>query len=480
MSRIGSLVTALFLLAGVLAAQDVEQRLRELEAKAAKADGLAQRVVELESRLAGYEGNELEASINALALQEKAAVNVTAKKASATTLGGQFRMRTEFRSPYSYASGSNTGNPVGDHALAFMRTRVNVDARVADNVRAFVELQDSRYLGEETSVVTDTAGVDLHQGYLDWEKLFGSNLTARLGRFEQALWNQRLISPLDWHPVGRAWDGAQVFGSYGDLDVLAGWQVIKTDDPSAPVTSTDHVESLALTYKGLKDVQLGAAYLWLESPNSTVPVSIGTATLHGEGKHGALDWSADLAWQTGSRQSAQGDVKASAYAATAGYTLDGDWKPRVSAEWTWGSGDDNAADGKYETFNPLYPFGHAYQGFMDLFSWKNGTDLAVRFEVKPCADWSLEIALHDFTLDTVNDAWYGANANPIRGASATADDHVGNEIDLSAKWNVGKNTLLWFGYSRFFAGQFVEDTAAGSLGAGKDADWFWAQLTANF
>ena len=475
-----SVVTVVFALSSIMLAQGVEQRLIELEAKAERADRLAQRVMELESRLAGYEGNALEESINALARQEKAAVNVTARKASAATLGGQFRMRSEFRSPYSYASGTNTGNPVGDHTLAFMRTRINVDARVADNVRVFTELQDSRYLGDEGGVLVDSAGVDLHQGYLDWEKLFGTALTARLGRFEQSLWNQRLLSPLDWSPIGRAWDGAQVFGTFGDLEVLGGWQVINTDDPSSPANSTDHVESVALTYKGLKDIQLGAAYLWLEAASGSSQTSMGTTTLHGEGKHGALDWSADLAWQAGSRNSSQGEIDASAYAATVGYTLDGEWKPRISAEWTWGSGDDNASDGTYETFNPLYPFGHAYQGFMDLFSWKNGTDLAVRFEIKPCADWSVELAFHDFTLDSVNDSWYGANMAAIRGGLAGADDHIGNELDLSAKWNVGKNTLLWFGYSRFFAGQFVEDTASGAAGGSEDADWFWAQLTANF
>ncbi|MSR75212.1 MAG: hypothetical protein EXS14_07070 [Planctomycetes bacterium] len=100
--------------------------------------------------------------------------------------------------------------------------------------------------------------------------------------------------------------------------------------------------------------------------------------------------------------------------------------------------DGGAVFGKMETFKPLFPFGHSYQGFMDLFSWKNGTDLALRVEIKPSESWS-------------------------------------TELDLSAKYNSAKNTLLWFGYSRFFTGDFVA-----ASGASEDSDWIWAQLTATF
>ena len=174
-----------------LVAQDLEQRLRDLESRAARADGLATRVQELEGRLQGCEAADqsaaFEASIASLSERQQAAA-VTARKASAITLGGQFRRRAEARSPYNYATTATRIVP--DHMFALMRMRVNVDARVADNVRVFVELQDARYLGEEGSVLADTAGVDLHQRYVDIENILGSERTMRMGRFEQLLWNQ--------------------------------------------------------------------------------------------------------------------------------------------------------------------------------------------------------------------------------------------------------------------------------------------------
>ncbi len=464
------------LVCGSLVAQDVEQRLRDLESRAARADGLATRVHELEGRLQTYEAADqsaaLEASIAALSERQPAAGTVTARKASAITLGGQFRMRGEARSPFNYASTSTLIVP--DNIFALMRTRINVDARVADNVRVFAELQDSRYLGEEGSVTADTAGVDLHQGFAEIEKIFGSNFTARLGRTELSLWNQRLVSPLDWHMVGRAWDGLLVSGTQGDFDIAGGWHVVRDDMAPTPAATanTDHLEWAAATFKGLKDQQLGAAFFWLEAASGGL--SMGTATLHGEGKCDGFDWSADAAWQSGLNGALK--IEAYALAATAGYTFDGDLKPRVSAEWTFGSGDsDGAANGKFETFNPLYSFGHYYQGFMDLFSWKNGTDMALRAEIKPADGWSTELAFHGFWLDTTNDAWYGATGGVIRPASAGASDQLGYEMDLSAKYTFAKNTVLWFGYSRFFAGDFVDAT-----GASDDSDWIWAQLTATF
>src|SRR3972149_8642509 len=64
------------------------------------------------------------------------------------------------------------------------RTRVNTEASVDDNVKVFVQIQDSRKWGSEAST-TDTAdnvdtGVDLSQGYVDIGNLFNAPLSLRI------------------------------------------------------------------------------------------------------------------------------------------------------------------------------------------------------------------------------------------------------------------------------------------------------------
>ena len=150
--------------------------------------------------------------------------------------------------------------------------------------------------------------------------------------------------------------------------------------------------------------------------------------------------------------------------------------PRASIEWTWASGDSDPTDGDLETFNPLFPFGHYYQGFLDIFAWKNGHDLAFRVQAKPDPKWWVQLAVHGFWLDEESDAWYGATGAPIRPATLlTSEKDIGWEVDISVKHWLTENVIFWFGYSHFFPGDYVDDT-----GRDPGTDWFWFQITANF
>lgn len=467
------LLLSLFPVFAQIATESLEERLRVLEAKAANADALSARVVELETKLeqqnAAAEEARLETAVSGL-IDEKTPVVAHSRKAKSLVIGGQLRLRTEYRTVNLYGA----ENPKDtDEDFTILRTRVNFDARLLDHVRAFVEIQDSRVFGEELGVLNDLEGVDLHQGFVDFEHLFGSDFTFRAGRFELSLWNQRLISPLDWHPVSRSWDGILIFGKAGDWHLWGGFHAIAED----PVVDSDKDTDLywvSATYAGVPDHEFGGAFFWLHTNTGSADFSFGTATLHAQGKFGSgFDYSADGVIQFGDNE--ERDVHAHAWAATFGYTFAGDWKPRLGLEWTFATGDKDPTDDEFETFNPLFPFGHFYQGYLDIFAWINGHDLAAHFECRPAADWWAEIAFHAFLLDSTNDSWFNAGGLPIR-TSLVADHHeVGYELDLSFKHWLSPDVWFWFGYSHFFAGDYVEDT-----GKSPDTDWLWLQLTANF
>jgi hypothetical protein len=55
------------------------------------------------------------------------------------------------------------------------------------------------------------------------------------------------------------------------------------------------------------------------------------------------------------------------------------------------------------------------------------------------------------------------------------DEFLDWELDISAKHWITKSVWLWFGYSHFFTGDYVEDS-----GQSPDMDWVWIQLTADF
>jgi hypothetical protein len=70
---------------------------------------------------------------------------------------------------------------------------------------------------------------------------------------------------------------------------------------------------------------------------------------------------------------------------------------------------------------------------------------------------------------------YAANQTIKRSTVAGADKHVGNEVDLLAKYKYCSYVETWVGYSHLFAGEFLKDT-----GASDDADFVYVQTTFSF
>ena len=450
----------------------LEARMKELERRAADADLLARRVEELEGKLAaeGGTGRELETLISAKLADWTRGEAVTAARSQSLVFGGQFRLRAEYRNVGTYATANS--RDTGDETV-IQRTRLNVLAEPMDHIKVFLELQDSRTWGEEMGPLTDLEGVDLHQGYVVFEDFLSSGLTLLTGRYEMSLWNQRLISPMDWHPVARSFDGFVIMSDQKeDFHWQLGYNTINEDPRPSPGRDTRLIRGV-LNYHGIEELKLGAAVLWRRARAAGVQISDWTATLHGEGASGGFDYSFDLVGQFGNRSGL--DANAFATAVTFGYTFEGDWSPRIGIEGTWASGDDDPTDGDSETFDPLFPFGHAYQGYLDLFSWRNGHDVALHLSAKPDADWKITLSLHGFWLDTKNDAWYRADLSPVRLSPGADSKNVGYEVDLAVRHDLNDHIWIWFGYSHFFTGEFVEDS-----GDSPDTDWVWFQLTVGF
>ncbi len=466
-------------------------------------------------------------------------------------IDAQLRFRYEYAAPFSYALPSGTspaGTDFSDDAV-FQRMRLGFGFRLHRMVGARIQIQDSRIWGEEgagnttanpsSSPTTATDNLDLHQAYLDLNQLFESGVgdevvTLRLGRQELSYGDQRLVSPLDWSNVSRAWDAARLIwtprGRLRGLRVDLFGSIIR-DTPSAPTgqpvpTASNRDSDERQLFNGLY-----ASYPFQPLPewkrtapgdSAPAPVlrrhSIDAYAFHRHladrgiffGEAGAegvvnevtagglwkggivgFDYSAEGAWQGGA--SAGDEIRAFAMAVTAGYNLPsalraGLRSARLGVEYDHGSGDSNPTDGVRQTFDPLFPLGHAYQGLEDIFSWKNGRDLLGKASVElprlgalnPI--W-LEAQYHFFWLTDPHDAWYDAALNQIRrDPSGGAGSFVGTELDFHVRYTLADFTdpasasgpqrlWLWFGYSRFFAGDFVEDT-----GPAPDRDFGYLQV----
>ena len=150
---------------------------------------------------------------------------------------------------------------------------------------------------------------------------------------------------------------------------------------------------------------------------------------------------------------------------------------KLGTAFNLGSGDDDPTDGVHRTFDQLYPLGHAYYGYMDLFALQNLRNTEVTVEAALPRGTTLRVALQDFALFSPGaDAWYNvAGAVVYHAGDAAISSHVGNELDVTVRLPVGP-VGLEVGYGRFFGGAYLRDASF----ALDTADFFYLQTMVGF
>lgn len=392
------------------------------------------------------------------------------------TFSGQVRARAETTNIEAYSTPLKRRG----YDLTTLRTRLGVGIETNQKVNGFIQLQDSRNWGSEASVTANSANLDLHQGYADILDLFAQPLDLRVGRQELQYGDQRLVSPLDWSNVGRAWDGARLRlrGTSFTVDLFE--TVVKEVNTAK---RNGHFWGAYASCKAVPKHEFDAFLFGRDQRDGTFTNEHGTLGNLSDRTLGArvkgtpdrFDYTAEADWQFGRKAGQR--VRAWATAVTGGYTFEHSLKPRVGLEYDFASGDSNPSDNKVSTFDPLYPFGHAYQGYQDIFSWKNGHDFKGSVSVDPKPDWRVQADYHWFRLHHAFDAWYDATGAAIVARSTTGGPgkDVGQELDLHVKGKFREVVTLWFGYSRFFAGSYVKATTTRG-----DRDWGFFQAAFNF
>lgn len=196
-----------------------------------------------------------------------------------------------------------------------------------------------------------------------------------------------------------------------------------------------------------------------------------------------FDYEAEALYEIGDRdpilpETRDIDIRAFGFAAMVGYTFSSvPWTPRVALEYTFGSGDKDPTDGKSESFSPAFPGAHIFLGFADQAAWRNIEAWKLIIQGKPAPNLTLEIDLFKFKLDENTDAWFNFVQAPIRPGNASADDDLGIEVDVHAKWVVAERLTVWGGWAHFRPGGFVEDTAPST---DKSMDWVFLQIQLDF
>ncbi|MFA9461615.1 alginate export family protein [Thiohalorhabdus methylotrophus] len=427
-------------------------------------------------------------------------------------IGAQFRVRHQ-----SYPFPADEGID----RFTNYRARVNLDFRFGDDLRVFLQPQKVGIFGDnDTGAAVDLnktpANQSLHQAYLDWD--LSEALSLRLGRFEQALADHRLIGNFVWSQRGRSFDGARLRWSSGSHAVSAYGLVLAGEDyggatgAGGPLPAGDKTadqQAYIAHYRGDGVVggnsRLELTYVYDED-FAAVPYS--ASLLEGGARPGAerhtagfflVNTDAKGGYLSPFPPMAMGYVKdPGLYYRVEGYLQRGDLGPDggnqdISAYMgtgylgysfgeaagrplIWGgvdylSGDKDPNDGDYEAFSTLYSTNHAYYGFMDYFLISPAADtnrhglrdanLSLHFKPRP--DTGVFLKAHNFAL---------------ADAPSGVEESLGNEIDLTVAYKAHPKAVFLFGYSKFFSDDGIVEL--GSIEDGADPTFFYGMVNTVF
>jgi len=400
------------------------------------------------------------------------------------SFGGSLRGRLE--SWFDFGFGTPSPD---DDTFALGRLRFDADVHFGRFVRAFVEVKsalstDRDLPGRKRN--TDVDDVALQQAFVDLRLPVAddASLTLRLGRRGLQYGSQRLVSPLPWANTLRTWDGASLHlaGDSGFVDAF--WTLYapvrkyhfnKPDEdrqffgvyasgtPGPPGLVVD-LYALGLAQDGdfNRNGTTGNDDRYTLGTRIETPLGAPAFTLEFEG-----------AYQLGRVGNA--DVSAFMLALELAAQAADAWAaPRLALGLDYASGD-HSAGGNVQTFDPLFPLGHAFFGIMDVVGRQNVIDVYPSLTLQLLPKTTLRLSGHVFRRAQRQDALYNAGGMVVRpGAPGTSRD-VGEEIDVVLTQGFGRHVTADVGYGHFFPGRFI-----GQTGSDQAIDFLYLQLALRF
>lgn len=430
----------------------------------------------------------------------------------------------------------NDNYDLRDDMALLQRIRAGIEINPVEWFTFYTQFQSSMTFFDEPGgplhnreFVTIDDPYQLHQLYVEFGKFtdpdFQWNL--KLGRQKLVYEQQRLVGSFEWDNIARVFDAvkAQYRNENVQIDYFAGFVVVPESDNFNSPDTQDLFMGIYDHNKFVKGFKKADLFLFFRSKSdrtaSTVftnqdnqvlgngsPIgdyfTFGTLWESDAKVFGPWDFNTEIVGQAGTINNPVGlgpvvggvpidtgrqNLLAFAAHVEGGYTFKADWKPRVFAMFDFATGDNDPSDGTSNTFQNLFPTNHLYYGYMDRFSWQNMISPSFGFQCKPVKGLLLKSQAHFFWLDTTNDPWrfagqgiVGGGARYSRALTNNPSNYVGAEIDLLAKYKVSDCMSILAGYSHFFTGSYIQETAPpyGGNRAADDADFFYLQTQFDF
>ncbi len=386
------------------------------------------------------------------------------------SIGGSARARLEHWRNFNFGDPPDARN---NDTFVLGRAFLHADLQAGEHLRVFGELKsagvtDRRLIGGRRAIDVDT--FDVQNLFVDVSTPIGSDdgtLTFRAGRQELLFGGQRLVSPLDWANTRRTFEGFSAILDVGDWSVHGfytqpvevrkyDWNRRDSDSQFFGVFGTGQLEPLNAT---LDMYWLGlhrqGPVTFNETTGRERRQTVGTR-LAGEIGDTAFDYDVEGAYQFG--KVGNDSISAYMFASRTGYTFSEVWStPRVFAGFDYASGD-RSPGGRVQTFNQLFPLGHAYLGWIDAVGRQNIIAASTGVTFDPVDRLTVDVHGHMFWRAETTDALYNVGGAVSRAGDAGSSREVGAELDLLLRYQLDRHNTVSFGYSHFFPGRFIRES----------------------
>jgi len=383
---------------------------------------------------------------------------------------GQIRLRNE----YDLKSTDHDRHSKVFHPL---RTRVGLKFEPTDQAFVYVQLQDSRILGDPTSGdISATDNVDLHQAFFEIKDAVFDNMVIRGGRFEINYGNQRVFGSVGWSNIGRSWEGGLV--SYRPDNLRMDLFLLKRMERDDNRYDRDF--DIFGLYGTIEPANLDLFWFYELNRDSTGFVAK-KLKRHNIGfyyfrNYRDFDFTLQGNYQVGEKppyplpSETVEDIKAYMIAYEMGYAFYGSVPGRIAAGIDYTSGDDNPHEGEITHYENAYYTAHKFQGYMDYFkdSPEHGLmDIMLRGELEPARRWQALIDIHYFKA---------AEDYISKADRETLTRDIGVELDLTVIHRSVKGATFTGGFSAFSADEdYSWDGADREIGV-----WSYLMFTVNF
>ena len=387
-----------------------------------------------------------------------------------TVLPTWLRVRGEFRERMEAVD--NAGFTSGRDDLFWLsRFRFNASVLPTRWLGVQVQVQDARVAKKQIGATGAPfkATLDLRMAFADIGTAT-SRVSARVGRQELAFGEQRLIGHVNWANAARTFDAGRLTlrSRAATLDVFAASVVRIVPDAwdesgngnrfyGAYASSTRVVPKATVEpyvfYRADRGVRT-------ETGSSGTMRQVTTGVRWNGALPAKFDYGVEVARQTGSVES--DDIGAWAghvqvRTPTFGPNL------RVTSEYNYASGDDNATDGRRGTFDQLYPTPHDKYGLADQVGWRNIHHVRAGLDLGLLRGFHISASYYTWWLASANDALYLASgAQLARIPAGAAPRHVGHEFDVQVARALTPQLQFAAGYAFIKSDAFLKAATPGA------------------